>query len=151
MHKIALKQFMRIVAHGRHLGLHLSQRHCAQFIFSTPPEPPPPVPRRFCHCGEEPCTHQSHVHADMPGLVEQDDGLYAPIARFKRSAEEVAIGDAPPGFRMALRCFIADLEAGARWQDSVLPRVVYRTHTMQLNWHDINGDLHVWNSRWNIC
>ena len=140
MHKIALKQFMRIVAHGRHLGQHLSQRHCAQFVFSTPPEPEPEVPPRFCHCGEEPCPHQHHVHADMPGLVEEDDGTYTTIRQFRRSVEEVEVDapTTPAELRHALRVFIGDLN-GEDWQTAVLPAVVFRAHTIRLNWHGREG------------
>jgi len=187
MHKWALKQFMRIVAHGRHLGTHLEERHLQQFIFSTPPEPPAPVQPRFCRCGQEPCPHPIHVHADMPGLVEGDDGMYTPINRFKRSAQEVVVDELPEQFQRSLALFIADLNGcaslekgwiaaqlfaekfailvshkpttsllatsgahhqscctttpGGSYEDSVLPRVVYKTHTMQLSWHNRNGDL----------
>jgi len=113
MHKWALKQFMRIVAHGRHLGTHLEERHLQQFIFSTPPEPPAPVQPRFCSCGQEPCPHPIHVHADMPGLVEGDEGLYTPIHRFKRSAEEVVVDEMPEQFQRALALFIAELNGCA--------------------------------------
>jgi len=144
MHKIALKQFMRIVAHGRHLGTHLSQRHCQQFVFSTPAEPVPPAPQRFCHCGEQDCgeKHTTHVHADMPGLAEGDDGLYGPIRQFTRSAEAVDVADTTAEFRLALAVFVADQNGGSH-EDAVLPEVVYRTHTMQLSWHNRHGDLEV--------
>ena len=147
MHKWALKQFMRIVAHGRHVGAHLSQRHCAQFVFSTPAEPPQPVKPRFCHCGEQPaCTHTRHVHADMPGLAEEDDGSYTPIRLFTRSATKVYVSSTDEHFKHALRVFIADCngeDSKDAYKVAVLPAKVYRTHSMQLNWHDNHGDLEV--------
>ena len=142
MHKWALKQFMRIVAHGRHVGAHLSQRHTAQFLFSQPPAPAEPAQPRHCHCGGDPCPHSLHVHAEMPGLREGDDGQYVPKRQFKRSVETMRTDEAPESFRHALAVFIADLNGG-RYQDAVLPRKVYRAQTMELSWHDADGNLSV--------
>ena len=37
----------------------------------------------FCHCsmGPSQCTHSMHVHVAMPGLREQPNGQYEPVAR----------------------------------------------------------------------
>ena len=140
MHKWALKQFMRIVAHGRHVGAHLSQRHTAQFLFTPEHEQAEPVQARLCHCAQDPCPHELHVHADMPGLVEGDDGRYTTIARFRRSVEVLPMDEAPESFSHALAVFIADLNGGS-YKDSVLPAEVYRAQTMQLSWHNPQGDL----------
>ena len=105
---------------------------------------------RLCHCGQDPCPHELHVHADMPGLAEQDDGLYAPIARFKRSVEELHVDQAPAEFRHALAVFIADHNGGS-YRDAVLPDVVYRAQAMQLSWHNTEGDLVVCIAGGNPC
>ena len=147
MHKWALKQFMRIVAHGRHVGAHLSQRHAAQFLFSAPAEPPQPSDPRFCHCGEQPaCPHERHVHADMPGLKEEEDGTYSTLRQWTRSAKKVLVSSTDDDFKHALRVFITDCngeDGKDAYKDAVLPAKVYRTHTMQLNWHNGKGDLEV--------
>jgi len=142
MHKWALKQFMRTVAHGRHVGAHLSQRHTAQFLFTQAGQPEAPVKPRYCHCGGDPCTHPKHVHADMPGLAELEDGTYAPLDRFTRSADVVQVSEAGHRFRHALRVFIGECN-GTSHRDSVLPEQVYRAKTMQLSWHNPDGSLAV--------
>ena len=76
----------------------------------------------------------------MPGLVEGDDGLYTPIRQFKRSAHELLVAEAPEEYQRALAVFIADLNGGSHLE-AVLPRVVYRTHSMQLSWHNRTGEL----------
>ena len=68
MHKWAIKQFMRLVPHGRMLGQHLASKHYAQLLCTAPPpEEAAPTPR-FCHCsmGPSQCTHSMHVHVAMP-------------------------------------------------------------------------------------
>ena len=143
MHKWALKQFMRTVAHGRHVGAHLSQRHVGQFLFTPAPPPAVPVQPRHCHCGQQPaCTHARHVHADMPGLVEQEDGLYTTLRQFDRSTDTVQVDKADASFRHALAVFVGDCN-GCSHRDAELPELVYQAKTMQLSWHDSDGNLSV--------
>ena len=73
-HKWALKQFVKMVPHGRYFTQHLATRHLSQFALCHGREDKPPVPEplRFCHCGGDPCPHKVHVHVEMPGLQKED-------------------------------------------------------------------------------
>ena len=72
MHKWALKQFVRVVPHGRHFTEHLAARHIKQLLFAAgEPDADEEEPLRPCRCGEGPCTHDVHVHVQMPGLGKE--------------------------------------------------------------------------------
>ena len=141
MHKWAMKQFMRIVPHGRKLGQHLSNKHYAQLL-CTVPQPEEPAPLLFCHCGGDPCTHSMHVHAEMPGLREDGYGHYGPVRRSHRYTQELVVADMPHKHQTAIRRFIGEL-TGQHYLLVPLPEVVTQAQTMQLSWHNQEGVLQV--------
>ena len=143
MHKWAIKQFMRIVPHGRMLGQHLASKHYAQLLCTAPPPEQAAPIKRFCHCpitGPK-CTHSMHVHVAMPGLREKPNGQYEPVARAEgRSVLKIPMADFE--YPDALRRYIAEL-TGEWYEHVTLPEAVWQAKTMQLSWHNQKGNLQV--------
>ena len=142
MHKWAIKQFMRIVPHGRMLGQHLASKHYAQLLCTAPPPEEAPI-LRFCHCSAGPahCTHSMHVHVAMPGLREQANGQYERVARSEgRYILKIPMGEFK--YQDALRRYIGEL-TGVYYKNVTLPEEVFQAKTMELSWHNQKGKLQV--------
>jgi len=158
MHKWALKQFMRMVPHGRMLGQHLANKHFAQLLCTVPPPEAAAAEARLCHCGQNPCPHAMHVHASMPGLREGPDGLYAPISRsLGRYARKLNPATWGENHQRALRVFVADV-TGGDYRTAPLPEKLYQAQTLTLSWHTMEGKLQVGppdvafnGHKWGIC
>ena len=150
-HKWALKQFVRLVPHGKYLQTHLAHRHLGQFAFEAPigaeaeaaAAQPAPEPLRFCHCEAckaAPGHHQIHVHVVMPGLQEEDaEGLLHEVHRAReRTVLELEVDDMFPEFQRALRRLMAEAQ-GVRMRNAVMPDTVCQATRMKLLWHDASG------------
>jgi len=143
-HKWALKQFVRMVPHGKYFTQHLATRHLSQFAFGhgREAEPAPQEPLRFCHCAQAPCTHNIHVHVEMPGLRAEDaGGVLHPLGDY-RSVEVVEVRGLPKLVRRAIKALMCEA-TGQRgpWQLAKKPELVYRAKTMTLKWHGKDGKL----------
>ena len=146
MHKWAVKQFMRLVPHGRHMTSHLTARHFAQFLFTKPPESDDEPNLLYCHCDEDPCPHDLHVHASMPGLRdESSEGLYTPGDKRSVTRWPVVLseeGGMDENVMRALRGFVGRVN-GEEWSECDVPDVLWQANTMELSWHDRDGKLQV--------
>ena len=149
-HKWALKQFVRVVPHGRFFTAHLAHRHLQQFSFTAVPDEPPPKeePLRFCHCPQ--CVakkghHPVHVHVRMPGLREEDErtGQLSRCVHMGkpdgRSVQAVVLADQGVYFRRAVRRLMADVQGCADVADAHMPETLYRASRMTLLWHGVDG------------
>ena len=144
MHKWALKQFCRIVPHGKLFTAHLAHRHLGQFAFSHGLDAPAPEPEplRHCHCDE--CrdipvaekAHPFHVHVVIPGLLPEDkDGRLALRPQFERSVDKLVVSEQDPHFQSALQGLMGNLNA------ATLPLVVYSATRIHLKWHRADGHI----------
>jgi len=153
-HKWALKQFVRMVPHGKFFTQHLATRHLSQFAYGHGREDPtaPEEPLRFCHCGQAPCTHNTHVHVEMPGLEAEDDqGLLHPLhSGDERSVEYLEVSRRPRMFRRALAALLGEVTGVDRHVVN-LPEAVYRAKTMTLKWHGADGKLEMKVSRGSVA
>ena len=146
MHKWALKQFVRVVPHGKFFQAHLARRHLAQFAFEAEaPAAPKEEPLRFCHCAEckaQPGFHDVHVHVKMPGLSEEDDeGMQHVVARStKRTVLELDVTALYADFQRALRRLMGEVQ-GVPMRQALLPETVCRSTRMKLLWHGADGKM----------
>jgi len=141
MHKWALKQFTRLVPHGKHFTEHLANRHLSQFLFTGHAAAPPAEPLRFCHCNGDPCTHDVHVHVQMPGLSAEDEHGQLCITD-TRSVQKVEVGLRHRYFVRALRALMARVNGCPNdWRTAAVPEFVYRANSMTLKWHGEGGKL----------
>ena len=146
-HKWALKQFTRLVPHGRIFATHLAHRHLSQFAFCHGREEAPaePEPLRFCSCKEaKPCSHDIHVHVEMPGLhLEDAHGQLAVRPQPGRCTEKLEVANQPRLFRRALRALMASVTGilPAAWRTADVPEHVFRTSRMNLKWHGREGQI----------
>ena len=146
-HKWNLKQFMRLVPHGRYLTEHLVGRHLDQLLFTgTGPDwaPKKQEPKRFCRCQQDVCDHDPHVHVLMPGLQPEEDvhGFLHRLPDVRdgtRYIERVVIDeDTDEDFQRALRAMVGRV-LGVPWETAEPPPVVYRAKRMKLKWHNLEG------------
>ena len=142
MHKWALKIFMRSVPHGAHLTSAVIGKHMAQFLYTTPAADTKPAPLRPCRCGEDPCTHKTHVHVDMPGLREDpEDGTWHRLVGTKGHVDNRSVTkcntarDASPELQYALRAYTAAINGVNITAQTELPAWYYTTQSMTLSWH----------------
>ena len=146
-HKWALKQFVKLVPHGKYFEEHLATRHLTQFAFchGREDQPPKKEPKRFCHCGGRPCPHKIHVHVEMPGLQKEDKhGRLFPlpgrISKARRSVRVVEVETQRSSFRRALQVLMATVN-GTSMASTVLPEHVFRCSRMHLKWHGKDGEV----------
>jgi len=144
-HKWALKQFVRLVPHGKFFQAHMAHRHLGQFAFSHGQDAPaaPEEPLRYCHCEEckaSPGTHPLHVHVLMPGLHPEDaEGRLTAIPRSEgRSVEVLDVADESPDFQRALQRLMGEVQGLPR-HHAHMPATVCRASRMQLLWHGVDG------------
>ena len=149
-HKWALKQFVRVVPHGRFFTAHLAHRHLQQFCFTHGQDEPPPKqePLRRCHCPEcvaKPGHHEVHVHVRMLGLAEEDPKT-GQLSRIMyggkpdgRSVKAVVLADQDAYFRRAVRRLMADVQGCPDTADAQMPETLYRASRMKLLWHGRDG------------
>ena len=163
MHKWALKQFLRVVPHGKHMATHLARHHLDQLLFTRAPKLPAAEGEEAevgeegeedttdlilkCHCGERPCPHPMHVHCQMPGLKpETKHGRLHPLGRGgKRSVKVLPVSTMGHHFRMALRGLLQRMTSAPdrHIQQLALPEMVYQAQTMTLTWHNKEGEMEI--------
>ena len=144
MHKWAVKQFIRLVPHGRHMTSHLTARHYAQLLFTQPQDEQDKGTNKLlhCHCGQDPCLHDMHVHVSMPGLRDEDEhGMHFPGDT--RSVTRWDIDDdTPDDTKRALQGFVGRVN-GEDWHLCQPPDAIWKAQTMELSWHNRSGELEV--------
>jgi len=137
-HKWALKQFTRLVPHGAHFYEHLVTRHLSQLLFGVNDAPiQKPEPLRHCHCDGDPCPHNTHVHVQMPGLLDEDEQGALRVGDL-RSVEKVVVAEQDDLFQRALKALMGQVNEVA-WETATVPEVVYMAKTMTLKWHNEHG------------
>ena len=97
---------------------------------------------RPCRCGEDPCTHKTHVHVDMPGLWEDpEDGTWQRLVGTQGKVDNRSVTkcntacDASPKLQYALKAYTAAINGVHVNAQTQLPECYYTAQSMKLSWH----------------